>query len=634
MPNHVQYPMGMPPHQFMQPMPGGPGQQAQGASGMPMPMPMPMPPHIPPPIKVDTHPSPSTSTRGGGTSTRGRGTGAKRGRKRKDTSNAVTPTTGGTGQRSAGTSRAATPATASAPSAPAPVVIPAPPVERPRTPKRARYKVEYRPLHLPQNHLAGWDERTVSLTFAKNNINQPTRSIHELAVVDMEGILMGLRSRLPRELGYCLTSLSMLSMGLPEENILGLPLAQITEIYAELLELLSEAAFGEDGYDSWSASAPTTDCDLNAMSFSELEQLGRDHDYGFDEHRKDATGGQTDIVLTCLNLLRNFSIMPDNCIVMSEHPELFELFAHLTDGRLCRLPRALRSDNDVDPSPSQHQPYSLYELARVRRDVLTILSNLGSHIKLRDASRSSTEQILSVVSSFLSSGFSMQAAKETLYGPPQPHDAAPTTRHSVNRAVEAFCKLSWSDANREVMSKCSTSHLVTIFSSMLKLLPVQRRHFDLLCTSEEYLGQTECLALSLYSLAFLAPLSTRAIMRNLPGAQAVLTRLVFDLPARGGEVRPNPFAVLVRRLVETLGILNGTSGIELDDSLSDMSFSAAVPDPTSKYGAGRGRGGNKKVVERGWLAEHEEKVMASMAMKGIDLPAFVELDSLWWAGSD
>jgi hypothetical protein len=333
---------------------------------------------------------------------------------------------------------------------------------------------------------------------------------------------------------------------------------------------------------------------------------------------------------------------------MSGHPELFELLANLSDGRLCRLPVSIRPtdeddhDDNIEQGSSSttstkakrdqhHQPFSLYELARVRRDVITILSNLGSSIELSKSTPRSIQQVVKVVSSFLSSGWSMQSAKESLYGSHlHPHPGqSPVNQHSVNRAVEAFCKLSWSDANREVLSKVPESELITIFESMLKLLPVQRRHFELLYSTEEYLGHIECLALSLYSLAFLAPLSTRTVMRNIPGGISVITRIIFDLSRKGIDFRSNPYAVLVRRLAETLGILNGTNGLESEDSLLGMSFGAGVAMGTSTSSSS----GNK-VVQRGWLAEYEERVMESMGIRGIDIPAFVELDNLWWAGEE
>ena len=350
------------------------------------------------------------------------------------------------------------------------------------------------------------------------------------------------------------------------------------------------------------------------MSFGELEQLGQDMDFGLEE-RRDTTGGQTDVVLSCLNLLRNFSILPENWQLMSRYPEVFEVLARVTDGRLCRLPYD-------QGSSTSHKPFSLFELARVRRDVVTILSNLGASIDLRQASSTSVEQIIKVISSFLVSGFTMQA--DSLYGPPP--TAPPAPLHSVNRAVEAFCKLSWLDSNREILSKLPSELHVTLFESMIKLLPVSKRQFDHLGTSEEYLGQVECLALSLYSLAFTSPLSTRSTLRHIPGGVQVITRLIHMLSPHGTEYRVNPYGVLVRRLAEILGILNGTSGLGLQTDPVGMSFSAVLGED-----GGKSKSGNK-VVEKGWLAFDEERITNSMTTRGLEGPAFVELDNLWWGG--
>jgi hypothetical protein len=46
---------------------------------------------------------------------------------------------------------------------------------------------------------------------------------------------------------------------------------------------------------------------------------------------------------------------------------------------------------------------------------------------------------------------------------------------------------------------------------------------------------------------------------------------------------------------------------------------------------GKSKSGNK-VVERGWLAFDEERITNSMTTRGLEGPAFVELDNLWWGG--
>lgn len=516
-------------------------------------------------------------------------------------------------------------------SLPGPVTALPPPV-RPPTPTRARYRVEYRPLHSHLSSLAGWDERPVASTFPKNSLGQPTRSIHELGIVDMEAVLMGIRSRLPRELAYALTVLSMLSMPHPEENIGGLPLIHLPEIYLELLDLVNEAAFGEDGFDVWERGQEKTKSDavyagaeLDRLSFVELEQLGRDVDFSLEEdedaksHRpRDRTGGQTDIVLTGLNILRNFSMLAENQPIMASRPELLRLLATVSNARLCRLP----GDQMVN------KPYSILELARVRRDVVCILTNVGSTISLRSVPFSCTLAILRLLSTFLTTGWEAIVAEETIYGPPiTMRDGPPPLILSFNRALEAFCKLAASDANREVLARVPSDELVSLFNGLIRLFPSSRRSSEAMHTMEDYLGHTESLALSLYSLAFLAPQSTRAEMRSIPGAIGVLTRVIYDTIGRQYEFKSNPFAILCRRLCETLGVLNGTVSASGEVHRIGFGFSA---------GSGGGKGWNyaSDVVERGWLASESQRLTECMGVRGLDLPAFTELDGMWWGGGE
>ncbi|WWD17349.1 hypothetical protein CI109_101790 [Kwoniella shandongensis] len=525
----------------------------------------------------------------------------------------------------------------STPSTPLPMT--GPPPERPPTPKRARYKVEYRPIQKPLPTLGGWDRNLVTATFAKHSLSQGTRSIHDLAIVDMEAILMGLRSRMPQELGYAMTVLSMLSMPHPEENIAGLPLHHLQDIFAELLELIGEAAFGEEGWEGWhktweagSTKATDSKTDLNKLTFLELEQLGRDFDFSLNDDEtdlaapkpRDQTGGQTDLVLAGLNILRNFSMFQGNQEMMGSRCELFNLLACVSDARLCRMP-----GDDLKPS-GPHKPYSILELARVRRDCVCIVTNIGTYINLRSVPQRATVAIFRLLSTFLSCGWETLTLREPVYGPSVAvsiREVPPAVILSVDRALEAFCKLAQSDSNREVLGSVPASELVSLFESLIKLFPVNRRQFEAMHSIEDCLGYYECLALSLYSLVFLAPPSTRTAMRNVPGAIGVLTRVIFDTALQKPEFRANTFAILCRRMCETLGVLNGTvnaSGVVE----GAVSFSAGGIE-------GSGWRFASKRIEKGWLAGMEEMVLGVvMGVKGIDLPAFTELEGMCWGGSE
>ncbi|TYJ55697.1 hypothetical protein B9479_003602 [Cryptococcus floricola] len=532
-----------------------------------------------------------------------------------------------------------------------PAPTPAPEPEEPEPPvspsKRQRFRVEYRPIHFPIPTSAGWDPNMVSATYSKNSLRQGTRPIHDLAVVDMEAVLMSLKSRMPKELGYAVTVLAMLSMPHPEENIGGLPLHHLREVFLELLDMTDEMTFGEGGHQAWlqaqnpevkkeDPDAETTGSargmdHLNRLPFIELERLGKDFDFevlGDEEEeeiqwRKDETGGRTKLVLACVNIMRNLSMLSENQEIMAGYPEVINLLAALCDARLCRLPgEAL--------DKSTNKPFSVMELARVRRDFVTILLNLGGGVDLRQATPSATLAVFRNLSSFLASGWESNNLREPIYGPTLASSiretGPPTSVPSVGRALGAFSLLTHPDSNREVLGQVvPQDELVELFENLLKLLPITRRHFEAMHSLEESLGHYETLGLALYSLAFLSPLATRAEMRNVPGSLALITRVIFDTAIQKGHNASNPFAILCRRLCETLGVLNGTvmpgGAVE---GVSGMSFGGGGIE-------GSGWKFASEKVEQAWLAGREESVLAALlGVRDMNWTALGELDGMLW----
>lgn len=523
---------------------------------------------------------------------------------------------------------AATPLSARKRNSEAAEIASIPKIEEPDQPvKRTRYKVEYKPIHVPMTHMAGWDERAVRSTFPKNNLAHPSRSIHDLDVVDMEAVLMGLRSRLPRELGYCLTVLSMLSMPHPEDHLDGLPLVHLSEIFTELLLLLEEAAFGDEGYEGWEArSKETVDepkIELSDLDFMELERIARHEDIampddpnGRDLWRKSKTGGSTDIILSTLNLLRNFSMFEENREFMGRRPHLFATLSRVVDPRLVRVPGRCTSD----------QALSISEHGAVCRDTIMILTNVGDHINLSIMPPACVRSVFRLLSRTMSSGFDISLFKESPYGnSPEPNQIASLpSRITTYRAVEAFYSLATPDINREALGKIPEQELVAMFVSLIKLLPVTQRHTESLYHSEPHLVYTECMSLALYSLSFLSPLSARAAMRAIPGAVEIIRRLIMMTMVTKPTYQMNPFSSLCGRLAETLGVLNGTQMCSGEIGATNMGFSA---------GAGDGKGwkwSSGKIVS-GWMASQSERIQECLMVPLIDVHAFTELDSLWWA---
>ncbi|ORX36755.1 hypothetical protein BD324DRAFT_627060 [Kockovaella imperatae] len=523
----------------------------------------------------------------------------KRKREKTDDASAATPT-----EPAAASSQ--TPVNATGPGAP----TLEPPTSAPGAPSRTRYKVAYTPLHHPSPNLGGWDDRAVSSGFTRFNPLRPARSIHELGVIDMEAVLMGLRSRIPRELGYALTVLSMLSMAHPEDHIGGLHLQRLHELFFDLMEFVESSVFGEEGYDAWIKRQEPCD----PVTLANLEQLSRNFDFSIRDlggsARQEISGGLTDHALCALNILRNLSMFELNHIQMASEPAFCTLLSRIVDPRLAR------------PSgpPIPDQPFSLLEFARVRRDCVVILTNVGRHIMLRRVPFDHVHAIFRLISSHLVSGFEI-TSREGLYGPPE---RPPPIFLTLHNAMEALNKLTEQDQNREVLGKIPESELVELFDGLIKMFPLTRRADEAMHTTEHALGYTESLAMALYSLTFMSPLSARKAMRNIPGAVGIIKRLIFDsIHRRPEDFRQNPFAVLTRRLCEVLGVLNGTATPAGESGLESVGFSA---------GAGDGKGWRwaSGVIDKGWMSGDEERIVEGLSVRGMDAHAFGELDGMWW----
>lgn len=114
--------------------------------------------------------------------------------------------------------------------------------------KPSKYKIEYLPIRRDVGTFGGWDLDSVEAQIGPILAGRGRfpRSVRELGTVDIEGLIMSLRSRVEIEVTYALNALFILTAGVqaPGFNLL---LSLCEDLSDELLDILEEAAFGRLG---------------------------------------------------------------------------------------------------------------------------------------------------------------------------------------------------------------------------------------------------------------------------------------------------------------------------------------------------------------------------------------------------
>ncbi|MCO5565862.1 hypothetical protein L7F22_019537 [Adiantum nelumboides] len=111
--------------------------------------------------------------------------------------------------------------------------------------KPSKYKIEYLPIRRDVSSFGGWDLDSIEAQIGPILAGRGRfpRSVRELGTVDIENLIMSLRSRVEIEVTYALNALFILTAAVqaPGFNLL---LSLCEDLSDELLDILEEAAFG------------------------------------------------------------------------------------------------------------------------------------------------------------------------------------------------------------------------------------------------------------------------------------------------------------------------------------------------------------------------------------------------------
>lgn len=116
------------------------------------------------------------------------------------------------------------------------------PVGPPAPPQK--HKIEYLPIRRDVHTYGGWDLSLVESQYAPAALTRGRpRTLRELGLVDIQGLIMSLRSRLDFEISYALNTLLILSAGVGAASSFQLGLASCEDLLEELLDVLEESSF-------------------------------------------------------------------------------------------------------------------------------------------------------------------------------------------------------------------------------------------------------------------------------------------------------------------------------------------------------------------------------------------------------
>lgn len=482
----------------------------------------------------------------------------------------------------------------------------------------SRRKIEYVPVAREVDTYGGRDLRQIEGEMAAR---RPIRDVSEWGNVDIDSLMMSIRSRLSTEMAYALTTFTLLSTMKGQTPGSGFPIFQCVDLLEEVLDLLEEQAFDgvDDTFDIDIDSHVTTNRELmNAISEAEYEPFSvlapRQGSKNPSLGPKQRPGN---LVLAVLNIIRNLSVIADNVDFLARHQRLVELLL-----RVCAVtPKA------YPPSPSS-PALSLVDIVTVRKDTLYILCSLSSSLHLPDASPPTkattrmTNRVFQLIVSYLvdpseavSPFACVQTAAVTHIGHVKPPSLA-------DIALDVFTRLSQSDENRQVLAKAiPRESLMRLFVSLVHRLPVLDADFQLIMR-EQWLSYLEKTIMAIYSLAFFAPpdLKNKVKSDRSLGFKGVMLRMVHKF-LMNQESRVW-FMVCTRRAIEAMKVLD-----DAEDSF-DSSKSAV---PTMSFGMGFGEVGDNGLDKgTGLLGGHRELAWDMLMVREVfaDEVLFRELESL------
>ena len=445
--------------------------------------------------------------------------------------------------------------------------------------------------------------------------------------MDIDALVMSIRSRLCPELSYAITTCSLISVVRDAAKDLPyLTIPQCPDLFEELLDLLEEIAFqgaeDVDGEfdDCGKANGPVqllTTRNLmeiiqeeETKPFASLraERLGEvDHSSG----PKQRAGG---VVLSVLNIFRNWAVASaENLDFMARHPTFTSIMLRLSG-------LASRKNGNTKIRPAS-PVLSLSDLIAVRKDVASIMVGVTMEYRLKDVYERSPPIGKRVTRRMV--GFVSSAVMDPLeVCSPSSLWSAPT---NADHALQIWTRFSHPDEHRKIIaSVIPQAWLGELFRSFVYRLPVSGKDFDVI-TKDTWLGYVERLMMAIYSLAFIAPpeLKKRLKVDKSIGFSGVMLRILRKFMTNPNANVREFFHICSKRAIEAMKLIDDEGEVVVDKAPTTSM-------PALSFGMGWHETGEKKVESGfGMLGGFSEEITLSiMLSREVDNSMFGELESM------
>lgn len=564
---------------------------------------------------------------------------------------------------------------------------------QPPTGDPPKFKVEYMPVRRDVRTFGGWDLDMIDAQLGPILAGRSRfpRSVREMGFVDIEGLIMSLKSRLEVEVTYALNALFVLSAGVQAPGF-HLLLGLCEDLCDELLDLLEETAFDvsltKDGYEidvsqhiaaqhvelppntlshaEWIAgvledeeqnrSLPTRGGKRRCVSRSEEGSVekkgGSQYFHALADEREQIRKAQ--IALSVLDNLRNLSMIPDNFAYLNNMPRFFEILMRIitvleleeADRRRRKAEQGTNTEPTVEPNGFVGHPednedvlttvFTPSEAVRIRKDVLSILASLAKESCM--LSKMDTKTVLTLIA-FLKSFITDAGETESLCGttfqevlvgfPPHPtvQPVARKVPQHADMALEAFSSIAQPDENRKLLSEILEDDQLVELGVGLIKLLPVSDTDFQMLKTEARLGYCERIAMSLFDIAYMGNASVKHRLKSAPGIKGVMFRCIKRLMRVHPDFNHNPFSVLTRRLVEALRVLS--DGDNMFDRPPLLGFGMETNATTVRPSkTDAAQETENRAMHGNLLVTDEAAIVELMALEGVDPAVLAELEQM------